>query len=109
MDVDPTGKAEVLLLSYGITARAMEEAVRQVRARGGRVSALTLLSLWPLPEAALRQAMSGVRRVVVAELNDGQMRREIERLACSETDVVGVGRLDGELITPQQILAEGGW
>jgi 2-oxoglutarate ferredoxin oxidoreductase subunit alpha len=105
---DLQASADVLLVSYGITARAMDEAVRLARARGQDISALTLLSLWPLPEATLRQAMDGVRRVVVAELNDGQLRREIERLICDGAQVVGVHRLDGELITPQQILQKAG-
>ena len=102
----------VLLVSYGITARAVDEAVRQARAGGHKVSALTLLSLWPLPESALSRAMEGITRVVVAELNDGQIRREIERLVCAgptqEVQVIGVHRIDGELITPQQILHQGG-
>jgi hypothetical protein len=53
-------------------------------------------------------------RVVVAELNDGQLRREIERVICppsSEgahpTQIRGVHRIDGELITPQEILGQG--
>jgi 2-oxoglutarate ferredoxin oxidoreductase subunit alpha len=96
----------------------MDEAVRQASAAGQAVSALTLLSLWPLPEAALQRAMQGKRRVVVAELNDGQLRREVERLKSrcwsrpapsvhgGGCEVVGVHRLDGELITPDQILEE---
>jgi 2-oxoglutarate ferredoxin oxidoreductase subunit alpha len=106
MDIEPG--AEVLLISYGITARAMDEAVRKARREGKRVSSLTVLSLWPLPEMALCQAMEGARHVVVAELNDGQLRREIERLACDGATVVGAHRLDGELITPEQILRQGG-
>jgi 2-oxoglutarate ferredoxin oxidoreductase subunit alpha len=113
---DLDAEAEVLLISYGITARAMGEAVRQARAQGHRVSALTLLSLWPLPEKPIQVALRNARRVVVAELNDGQMRREIERLACSTpgsaqslgVQVLGVHRLDGELITPEQIGKQGG-
>lgn len=103
-----------LLVSYGITARAMDEAVRMARADGLKISALTLLSLWPLPRSALQQAMHGMRRIVVAELNEGQMQREIAGLACARAGqgdppdgrlaVVGVHRIDGELITPQQIL-----
>jgi len=46
-------------VSYGISARAVEEAVRQARARGHPVRALTLLSLWPLPEAALLRLYRG--------------------------------------------------
>jgi hypothetical protein len=45
---------------------------------------------------------------VVAELNDGQLQREVERLAPQGVAVEGVGRLDGELITPGQILDKGG-
>jgi 2-oxoglutarate ferredoxin oxidoreductase subunit alpha len=107
--------AQVLLISYGITARAVQEAVREARAAGHAVSSLTLLSLWPMPERAIREAAAGMSRVVVAELNDGQLRREIERLVCTSTDrdasppnILGVHRLDGELITPQQILDQGG-
>jgi 2-oxoglutarate ferredoxin oxidoreductase subunit alpha len=99
--------AEVLLVSYGITARAMQDAVRQARAAGNAVSSVTLLSLWPIPERILRQEMAQVRRVVVAELNDGQLRREIERLACDSVEVRGVHRLDGELISPLEILQAG--
>ena len=104
---DPQAGSDVLLVSYGITARAMDEAVRQARAGGHKISALTMLSLWPLPEQALQNALAGVQRVVVAELNDGQLQREIERIACGQTEVCGVHRLDGELITPQQILERG--
>jgi 2-oxoglutarate ferredoxin oxidoreductase subunit alpha len=100
--------AEVLLVSYGITARAVEEAVRIARGRGQRASALTLLSIWPIPVTTLREALDTASRVVVAELNDGQLRREVERLAPGRMAVTGVGRLDGELITPQQILEGAG-
>jgi len=100
--------AEVLLISYGITARAMDEAVRTARRRGQAISALTMLSMWPMPTAALRQALATASRAVVAELNDGQLRREVERLAPPGVAVSGVSRLDGELITPQQILTGAG-
>jgi 2-oxoglutarate ferredoxin oxidoreductase subunit alpha len=94
--------AATLLVSFGITAGAMREAVAMLRADGGRVSALTVLSLWPVPERSIRDALEGVTRVVVAELNHGQYRREIERLAPGR-DVIGVHRVDGELISPAAI------
>ena len=100
--------AETLLLSYGITARAMLEAGKRAREGGKRVSMLTVYSLWPIPEEAIQQAMKGVKRVVVAELNLGQYRREIERLTNDGQEVIGVHRVDGKLISPSQILKEGG-
>ena len=92
--------ATTLFVSFGITAGAMREAVAGLRASGKAVSALTLHSLWPVPEHAIRRAMEGARKVVVAELNHGQYRREIERLA-RDTEVVGLNRVDGELIAPE--------
>ena len=92
--------ARTLLVSFGITAGAMREAVTRLRSAGKAVSALTVQSLWPVPERAIRQALQGVARVVVAELNHGQYRREIDRLARG-LQVVGLNRVDGEMISPE--------
>jgi 2-oxoglutarate ferredoxin oxidoreductase subunit alpha len=101
MDVEPN--ARTLLISYGVTARAMREALRRARQKGQKVSALTIHSLWPVPEAAIQAALGGVERVVVAELNLGQYRREIERIAQGQ-EIIGLNRVDGELISPDQFL-----
>jgi 2-oxoglutarate ferredoxin oxidoreductase subunit alpha len=86
----------------------MQEAVALAREHGQKVAALTVYSLWPVPESALRQAMAGMERIIVAELNLGQYRLEIERLAGlldgPRPEVMGVHRVDGELIAPQEIL-----
>jgi len=97
--------ATVLFVSYGITAGAMREAVATVRAAGQKVSALTVQSLWPVPEDGIHAALAnGITRVVVAELNHGQYRREIERVAAGAVEVIGIHRVDGELITPDQFI-----
>ncbi len=96
--------ARTLFISYGITARAMQEAIEEARSQGYPVSALTIHSLWPVPETAIEQALAGIERVVVAELNLGEYRREIERLVCGRMEVVGLHRVDGELISPEQMM-----
>lgn len=105
-DIQPG--AETLFISYGITARSTKEAVKIARGRGQKVSLLTLYTLWPLPEQAIRAALDGITRVVVAELNLGLYRREIERLVCGQVEVIGATRIDGELLAPDEILAKGG-
>ncbi|GAB4537235.1 MAG: 2-oxoacid:acceptor oxidoreductase subunit alpha [Anaerolineae bacterium] len=101
MDLEP--EASTLFISYGVTARAMRQAVAEARRGGQKISALTIQSLWPVPVNAIRSALAGIRRVVVAELNLGQYRREIERLV-HDREVLGINRVDGELITPDQFL-----
>lgn len=107
VDEDLQAGADTLFISYGITSRSVKEAVREAREDGHKVSALTIFSLWPVPEQKILNALEGIKRVVVAELNLGQYCLEIERLARGEVEVVGVHRVDGELITPNDILQWG--
>lgn len=100
LDLEPG--ATTLLVAYGVTAGAQRAAVRALRGGGRRISAAVVRSLWPVPETALARALEGVERVVVAELNQGQYRRELERLAGGRA-VVGVTRVDGKLIAPEAI------
>jgi len=100
---DPESGARTLVVAYGVTAGALRAAVARHRRGGGKVSALTVQSLWPVPETAFAAVLEGIERVVVAELNLGQYRREVERLAGGR-EVVGVHRIDGELIRPEEIL-----
>lgn len=115
--------ARTLFIAYGITARAMTEAARIARADGRPVSTLQPQTLWPVPENAILNALTdagrpneaagtAIRRIVVAELNLGDFRREVERVvyrwaACNRLpapEIIGVNRVDGELITPGQFL-----
>ncbi len=105
---DIQAEATTLIVSYGVTSRAVEEAVKHARAKGSRVSSLTIYSLWPVPEHEIRESMQGIRKVIVPELNLGQFRLEVERLAQGGTEVVGINRVDGELISPDEILSQGG-
>lgn len=104
VDDDLQDGADTLLVSYGITARSMYSAAKIARSQGVKLSTLTIQTLWPVPERALINAMNGIKKIIVAELNLGQYRREIERLSKNGQEVVGVHRIDGRLITPSDIL-----
>ena len=104
---DPQEGAETLIVSYGVTSRAANVAVEQVRSRGRKVSSIVLQTLYPVPERALRKAMEGMRHVIVPEMNMGQYRQEVERLAPVGARVTGVNRMDTILISPREIELEG--
>lgn len=108
VEADLQEGARHLILSYGISARAARAALQQARAAGKNVSLLTVHSLWPVPEKAIRQALEGIQTVILPELNFGQYTREIERLIDKDQEVIGVHRVDGRLINAHQILEEGG-
>lgn len=100
--------ADSLLLSYGITSRSATVAVEKARSAGKKVSSLILQTLFPVPEQAIKGAMKGVRKVIVPEMNMGQYRLEIERLAPDGVEVVGVNKMDTTLISPTEIMLQGG-
>ncbi len=95
--------ARVGLLSYGCTARAARHALKIARARGEKVDLLTLFTLWPFPEKQVEAFGERVDRVIVAEMNLGQLAYEVERVV-GRKKVVRVTRANGEMVTPQMIL-----
>jgi 2-oxoglutarate/2-oxoacid ferredoxin oxidoreductase subunit alpha len=108
VEADLQEGAEVLLISYGITAQAARRAAAEARRRGHRISHLVVQSLWPVPEREIRQAAQDVTRILVPELNLGQYSREIERISSDSQLVCGIYRVDGELISVEEILEKGG-
>lgn len=100
-DDDPN--ADILIISFGITARTARDAVKQARANGLRVRLVNVISLFPIPEKLLQRAAKGVHTVFVAEENlTGQYRSVIQHLFTG-TKVVGINSF-GTMITPKDIL-----
>jgi 2-oxoglutarate ferredoxin oxidoreductase subunit alpha len=69
---DPSGRAEVLVVGWGSSYGPIGAAARRVRRAGHPVAHLHLRHLNPLP-ANLGQVLSRYARVIVPELNLGQL------------------------------------
>jgi 2-oxoglutarate ferredoxin oxidoreductase subunit alpha len=95
--------AHIAVISYGTVSRSARQAIQIARGRRLKIGAIQLLTIWPFPDAKLRELLSGVRKVIVAELNMGQLVHEVRRIAPRHTEVFSLGRYDGEVMTPQQI------
>lgn len=97
--------AEFVIIAYGCTARSAQAAVRLGRQRGLKIGLLQLLTLWPFPRRPVEEALAGKRSALVPELNMGQVRREVLRVNNGRTRVLSLSKVDGRLITPDEILA----
>jgi 2-oxoglutarate/2-oxoacid ferredoxin oxidoreductase subunit alpha len=95
--------AKIAVISCGTVARAAIQAVKIARENRLKVGAIQPLTLWPFPDAQIRELLANVRKVVVAELNMGQVVHEIRRIVPDHTEVYFLGRYDGEVMPPQQI------
>jgi 2-oxoglutarate ferredoxin oxidoreductase subunit alpha len=95
--------AEVVVVAYGIVARAALSAVRKARAAGINAGLLRLVTLWPFPEKHVAKVARKVKAIVVPEMNCGQLVREVER-AAKETPVYFISKLGEDPHTPMEIL-----
>jgi 2-oxoglutarate ferredoxin oxidoreductase subunit alpha len=96
--------AEILVVAFGITARASERAVNIARESGIKVGLMRPVTLWPFPERKLKELAGQVSHVLVPEMNAGQLILEIERLCPDAVTVSGINRFDGEPINPGEVL-----
>jgi 2-oxoglutarate ferredoxin oxidoreductase subunit alpha len=99
-----TDDAEVVIVAYGCVARTAKQAVNELRKKGMKVGLLRLITVWPFPRRALEPLTKKVAKLVVPEMNMGQIYREVLRVNVGRAEVVKVSRVDGELITPQEIV-----
>lgn len=95
------GDIEVLVFAYGFTARSALAAVKEARKKGIKAALFRPQTLWPFPEKELLALKGKVGKVLVAEMNQGQILREVQRFL---PQAVGYNRTDGEVITPYEVL-----
>jgi len=97
--------ADTVVVAFGIAARAARQAMTLARGRGERVGVFRPRTLWPFPDRELEEVAARVRRIVVAEMNMGQMLREVERSVGGRAPVLPCLRADGLPLTPDDVLA----
>lgn len=97
--------AEMALVAYGGTARTAYEAVRAAREAGAKIGMVRLMTIWPFADEAIRRAAEKVGKILVPELNYGQLVHEVERAAGGRAEVRLLAKYNTEIFTPQEILA----
>lgn len=99
-----TEDADYIVLSYGSTARSARSAVNKLREQGIKVGLFRPITIWPFPQKEVVELAKRVKGIVVAEMNLGQLVLEVERVVKGATEVYHVGRANGEVVTPADIL-----
>ncbi len=99
-------ECDVGIVSFGCTSRAVYEAVETAEANGVQVGFVRLKTVWPFPERAVKRLAENAKRIIVPEMNLGQIVHEVQRVAC-RSEVVSLNKIGGgQLITPEEIYAK---
>jgi 2-oxoglutarate ferredoxin oxidoreductase subunit alpha len=98
-----TEGADVVVVTYGITARVARMGIEMARKSGVKVGFLRLIVAWPFPEKRIRELAGKIKAFVVPEINYGQMVLEVERCAAGKAAAIGVPHGGGGVHDPEAI------
>ena len=104
LEEDGIDDAEVVVCSYGVSARVSLIAVERARSEGIRAGMLRLITVWPFPQERIREIAKQVKAFVVPEINYGQIALEVERCAGSMAKTILVPHMGGTVHNPETIL-----
>jgi 2-oxoglutarate/2-oxoacid ferredoxin oxidoreductase subunit alpha len=96
--------AEIVMISYGSSARSALHVVENRRQRGERMGLLELQTLWPFPSEIVRQKCAHAKSVVVVEMNMGQIMQSVKLAVTQPERVFLANRIDSNFITPNDIM-----
>jgi 2-oxoglutarate ferredoxin oxidoreductase subunit alpha len=96
--------SDCVVVSYGITSRVAQRAIEMALEKGVKVGKFRLITAWPFPEKKMKEVAARTDSIVVAEINLGQMVREVERAVAGKVPVRFVGHAGGSVHNPEDIL-----
>lgn len=105
-ETDHVEDAEVVLVSYGITSRICKNAASIARRNGLRVGLLRPITLNPFPSKAVEDIAAEGRKILVVELNSGQMLQDVKLAAGKAAEVQHLSRLGGNVPGARHIVAK---
>jgi 2-oxoglutarate ferredoxin oxidoreductase subunit alpha len=100
--IEGDADADVIVVGWGSTWGAIGDAVRRIRATGDKIGWVHLMHLNPWP-ANLGELLQGRRRVLVPEMNLGQLCRELR--ARFLVDATSISKVQGVPFTTAELEA----
>ena len=98
--------AEWGIISFGSTSRSVEELIANEDSKPN-LRTMRLRTVWPFPDQAIRDFSKTVDKLLVPELNLGQLSREISRVVRDTIEIVPLNKIGGgRMIEPAELLAK---
>jgi pyruvate/2-oxoacid:ferredoxin oxidoreductase alpha subunit len=95
--------AEILLVGFGIVSRVLRSTVEALRKDGIRAGLFRPITLWPYPSNQLVEVAGRVQKVLVVELNNGQMLEDVKLALDGKVPVEFYGRVGGNVPTVEEL------
>jgi 2-oxoglutarate ferredoxin oxidoreductase subunit alpha len=97
--------ADIVVVAFGTAARIARTAIRQARTLGIKAGLFRPVTVFPYPYTALRDTSAG-RKLLVFELNAGQMLEDVTLAMGSSAPITFFGKTGGVVPLPEDVLEE---
>lgn len=97
------GDAEMAVIAFGTAGRIAQSAIRQARLKGMKVGLFRPISLYPYPYDAISHLADQVKRILVVEMNGGQMVDDVRLAVAGKVPVDFYGRMGGVVPLPDEV------
>lgn len=94
--------AEILVVAYGVVSRSVRQAISMARSGGIKVGMFRPITIWPFPDKQIAEASKKIKKILVPEMNMGQVILEVQRNA-DGSKVFGLNDVSGDPIAPDLI------
>lgn len=95
---------EILCVAFGTASRIVKSAIDTLTEEGKSVGLIRPITVWPYPYEAIQKAMgSRVKKVIVFELNLGQMVEDVRLAVNGKLPVDFMGKVGGLVFTPEEV------
>ncbi|MBU1941430.1 MAG: 2-oxoacid:acceptor oxidoreductase subunit alpha [Candidatus Thermoplasmatota archaeon] len=95
--------ADIAFVTYGATARPAESVMEMARKNGIKAGLLRLKIVWPFPEKLITKLAKNVDKIIVPEMNLGQMVHPVREAACKHCEVISAPKIGGEMHLPLEL------
>jgi 2-oxoglutarate ferredoxin oxidoreductase subunit alpha len=93
---------DLLVCAFGMMSRICKTAIDELAQAGYRVGLFRPISVWPFPYATCKQAMQKAKRVLVLEMNMGQMVEDIQLAGQGTREIDFFGTAGGKVFSPDE-------
>ncbi len=100
-----TDDADIIVVAFGTAARIAKSAVNMARAAGIKAGLIRPITLFPFPEHIIAQTAERAERVLVVEMNMGQMVEDVRLAVNGRAPVSFYGRPGGAVLAVEDILS----
>lgn len=98
-----TENPDILVVAFGLVARIVKSVIKEAKKDGLEIGLLRPITIWPFPNQIIDRLTHPLTKVLVIEMNNGQIVDDV-RLAVNGKSVVNFyGRAGGAISTAKEI------